>query len=260
MIVTRDPYGVRYNRRVLERSVRLTTRRGFSIFAVYLFAQVLVQMLVGVVVGTRLALETEGAADPAALAMAIQALGGPGACVAGAVAGLAVFRFLPHDPVAESARDANSRSAAYAANAWAFVAGAVLALGYIVIAMRIYPPAATLDAGPFASMARAPGTHRFLWATFAVGCAPAIEEVVFRGALFTTLTRLWGNLWSGLVVTSAFVALHASELGGYPPAMIAVAMLALLALSLRIRSGGVAAAIAAHTGYNLVIVANTFLP
>ena len=31
---------------------------------------------------------------------------------------------------------------------------------------------------------------------------------------------------------------------------------ALLALALRIRTGGVAAAIAAHTGYNLLIVAN----
>ena len=108
-------------------------------------------------------------------------------------------------------------------------------------------------------MAAAPGTHRILWAAFAVGCAPAIEEIVFRGALFTTLTRMWGAACGGLIVTSAFVALHAGELGGYPPAMFAVTALALLALGFRIRTGGVAAAIAAHTGYNLVIVANTFL-
>jgi hypothetical protein len=92
-----------------------------------------------------------------------------------------------------------------------------------------------------------------------VTCAPAIEEIVFRGAVFTALERVWGSLWGGIVVTSAFVALHASELGSYPPAMIAVTSLSLLALGLRIRSGGVAAAIAAHTGYNLVIVINSFL-
>ena len=126
-------------------------------------------------------------------------------------------------------------------------------------AKLLYPPTVALEAGPFATMAGSPGLHRALWASFAVCCAPAIEETVFRGALFSALRRAWGSLSAGIVVTSAFVALHATELGGYPPAMIAVTSLALLVLALRIRTGGVAAAIAAHTGYNLAIVINSLI-
>jgi membrane protease YdiL (CAAX protease family) len=219
-------------------------------------AQVVVQTLVGIVVGTRLALETRGTADPAALATAIQALGGPGACVSGAMAGLAVIRTLA--PRRETATSAGL-SHRFAALLWPFVAGVTLAVCYIVAAKLLYPPTAELAAGPFATMAGSPGVHRALWAGFAVCCAPAIEETVFRGALFTALRRAWGALFAGVVVTSAFVALHATELGGYPPAMIAVTSLALLALALRMRTGTVAAAIAAHTGYNLAIVINSLL-
>lgn len=248
--------------------MRLSTRRGLAVLGVYLFTQALVQTLVGVVVGTRLALATRGTADATALATAIQSLGGPGACVAGAIAGLAVLRAMPREHVIDATGrvgmpgdsvETFQRVTGFAFTMWAFAAGALLALCYIVAAMAMYPPDASSSAGPFASMAGTPGIHRFLWAAFAVTCAPAIEEVVFRGAVFTALERVWGSLWGGIVVTSAFVALHASELGSYPPAMIAVTSLSLLALGLRIRSGGVAAAIAAHTGYNLAIVANSFL-
>jgi membrane protease YdiL (CAAX protease family) len=248
--------------------VRLSTRRGLAVLGVYLFTQALVQTLVGVVVGTRLALATQGTADATALATAIQSLGGPGSCVAGAIAGLAVLRAMPRDHAIDTPGALSSPGYAVetfqpateiAFTMWAFVSGALLALCYIIAAIAMYPPEASSSAGPFASMAGTPGVHRFLWAAFAVTCAPAIEEVVFRGAVFTALERVWGALWGGIVVTSAFVALHASELGAYPPAMIAVTLLSLLALGLRIRSGGVAAAIAAHTGYNLVIVTNSFL-
>jgi membrane protease YdiL (CAAX protease family) len=250
---------------VLERSLSLSTKRSFAVFGVYLFAQLLVQALVGIVVGTRLAIETSGTADAEALAAAIQALGGPGACVSGALAGLAVLRMLPASATVSSldvpadaalARSARSRLEALL---WPFAAGVMLAVVYVTAAKLFYPPTADLNAGPFAGMAGSPGVHRALWATFAVCCAPAIEEVVFRGALFTALRRIWGGLSAGFVVTAAFVALHASELGGYPPAMIAVTSLALLALALRVRTGTVAAAIAAHAGYNLAIVINSFL-
>ena len=250
---------------MLERSVNLSTKRSFAIFGIYLFAQLLVQTLVGIVVGTRLALETSGTADAEALAAAIQALGGPGACVSGALAGLAVIRALPRalptGAVELAAQTEPSASARRRLEAvlWPFAAGVLLALCYVTAAKLLYPPTAELDAGPFAGMAGSPGIHRALWATFAVCCAPAIEEVVFRGALFTALRRLWGTISAGVVVTAAFVALHASELGGYPPAMIAVASLAVLALALRVRTGGIAAAIAAHAGYNLAIVINSFL-
>lgn len=245
---------------MLERSLNLTTKRSFAVFGVYLLTQLLVQTVVGVVVGTRLALETRGTADAEALAAAIQALGGPGACVSGALAGLAVLRMLPRvESIDALPAPALVPWKHVEAALWPFAAGVLLAVCYIVAANLYYPPTADLKAGPFAGMAGSPGLQRALWATFAVCCAPAIEEVVFRGALYTALSRLWGGISAGVVVTAAFVALHASELGGYPPAMIAVTSLALLALALRVRSGGVAAAIAAHAGYNLAIVINSFL-
>jgi membrane protease YdiL (CAAX protease family) len=237
--------------------------RAWKIFAVYLLLQALVQSILGAIIGARIAVATGGAASAEAFAMALQSLAGPGACVAGAAAGLAVLRMLPR-----AAGDDRPRSAV-SASWWAptaaremmlpAVAGMSLASAYVYIGGSFFPLDATVQAGPLASMAHTSGSRQWLWATFAILCAPAIEEILFRGVMLTALQRAWGTVCATLVVSLIFVALHAGEAAGYPPAMVAIGAVGILTLALRLRTGKIAPAIAAHAGYNLVIVANALV-
>jgi membrane protease YdiL (CAAX protease family) len=233
--------------------------RAWKIFGVYLLLQALVQTILGAVIGARIAVESGGVADAEAFAMALQSLAGPGACVAGAAAGLAVLRMLP--------RSLDERAGAGVYVSWwapaglremvlPAVAGMLLAAAYVYVGDSFYPVDATVQQGPLATMAQSPGSRQWLWATFAVLCAPAIEEILFRGVLLTALQRAWGTICAAAVVSLIFVALHAGEAAGYPPAMFAIGGVGVLTLVLRLRTGKIAPAISAHAGYNLVIVAN----
>jgi membrane protease YdiL (CAAX protease family) len=236
--------------------------RAWKIFAVYLLLQALVQSILGAVIGARIAMETGGAATAEAFAEALQALAGPGACVAGAAAGLAVLRMLPRVRD-ERARDAVNASwwgpAGLREMLLPAVVGMTLASTYVYVGDSFYPVDATVRNGPLASMAQSPGSRQWLWAAFAVLCAPAIEEILFRGVLLTALQRAWGTICAAAVVSLIFVTLHAGESAGYPPAMIAIGAVGLLTLVLRLRTGKIAPAIAAHAGYNLVIVLNALV-
>jgi len=236
--------------------------RAWKIFGVYLLLQALVQSVLGAVIGARIALESGGAADAEAFAMALQSLAGPGACVAGAAAGLAVLRMLPRrrDDGAPAAVDASWWAPA---GLWEMappaVAGMVVAAAYVHFGDAYYPLDATVQQGPLASMAQSPGSRQWLWAAFAVLCAPAVEEILFRGVMLTALQRAWGTICAAAVVSLVFVALHAGEAAGYPPAMFAIGAIGILTLTLRLRTGKIAPAISAHAGYNLVIVANALI-
>lgn len=236
--------------------------RAWKIFGVYLLLQALVQSVLGAVIGARIAVETGGAADAEAFAMALQSLAGPGACVAGAAAGLAVLRMLPR-------RRGGDTGAAVDASWWAStgiremappaIAGMLVAAAYIHFGDAYYPLDATVQHGPLAAMAQSPGSRQWLWAAFAVLCAPAVEEILFRGVLLTALQRAWGTICAAVVVSLIFVALHAGEAAGYPPAMFAIAVIGILTLVLRLRTGKIAPAISAHAGYNFVIVINALI-
>jgi len=236
--------------------------RAWKIFGVYLLLQAVVQSILGAIIGARIAVATGGAASAEAFAMALQSLAGPGACVAGAAAGLAVLRMLPR---AAAGRPKPAVSASWWAPTTAremllpVAAGMFLASAYVYIGGSFFPLDATVQAGPLASMAYAPGSRQWLWATFAVLCAPAIEEILFRGVMLTALQRAWGTVCATLVVSLIFVMLHAGEAAGYPPAMVAIGAVAILTMALRLRTGKIAPAIAAHAGYNLVIVANALV-
>jgi membrane protease YdiL (CAAX protease family) len=236
--------------------------RAWKIFGVYLLLQALVQTVLGAVIGARIAVETGSAASAEAFAMALQSLAGPGACVAGAAAGLAVLRMLPRAP--------SERAGATVSVSWwvpvrirevvfPCAVGMMLACSYVYVGGSFFPLDATVQTGPLASMAQAPGSRQWLWAAFAVLCAPAIEEILFRGVMLTALQRAWGTICASVVVSLLFVALHAGEAAGYPPAMVAIGAVGILTLALRLRTGKIAPAIAAHAGYNLVIVANALV-
>lgn len=233
-----------------------TLRRAWAVFGAYLGCQFLVQSLLGAVIGARIALESGGNAGPEAFARSLEALAGPGACVAGAIAGLAVVRMAwrprrgPDAGVVPAWLTA-TRPAELALPA---LGGILLGAAYLWGAPAVYPFDAAMSPGPLASMAESSLSRQWLWASFALLCAPAIEEILFRGVLLTALERAWGTVSAAVVVTSTFVLLHAGEAAQYPPALIAIACVGILTLALRLRSGKIAPAVSAHAGYNFVIV------
>jgi membrane protease YdiL (CAAX protease family) len=228
--------------------------RAWAILGAYLGCQLVVQTILGAIIGARIAAESGGAADAEAFATALQSLAGPGACVAGAVAGLAVLRMAWLSPRRVSVVPAWLAPAATHELVAAGLAGIALGLTYLFSAGWAFPMEATVARGPLSSMATAPASRQWLWAAFAVLCAPAIEEIMFRGVLLTSLQRAWGTLCAAAVVTAIFVMLHAGEAATYPPALVAIGAIGILTLGLRLRTGRIGPAVSAHAGYNLVIV------
>ena len=136
----------------------------------------------------------------------------------------------------------------------AFILGVVLAILYVAIASAQFPVDSAKESGPLVRIAQTPGMARLLWAVLAIGFAPLFEEFLFRGVLFAGFARSW-NVWvSSIVVTALFVLFHIGETYFFWPATISIGLMACLVLGLRIYTGCLGPAIAAHLAYNLVLV------
>lgn len=82
---------------------------------------------------------------------------------------------------------------------------------------------------------------------FAVGIAPIVEEVLFRGILLPLVSRHLGP-WAGLILTAlGFAVLH-----GDPGAFIALAIFAVALTLAYIRTGSLRVPIAMHMIFNAV--------
>jgi membrane protease YdiL (CAAX protease family) len=222
--------------------------RAFRIFFAYIAAQMFFQVFVLVATGVKLGLEGGDPNDHAAIDAALQFVAGPAAAVGATISGLLVAVMTlssPSGPVALGSADwltfGDKRQ-------WAegFGSGVALSVMYLALASFLYPPSEQVDTGPLHSLALEPGWRQILWASFAIFFAPVLEELLFRGVLF-----------SGLPVV--FVLLHYSEVAGYIPALAAISTLAVLTLRIRLRTGSIGPAIAAHFGYNLTIVAQALV-
>ena len=131
--------------------------------------------------------------------------------------------------------------------------GLVIGLGSLTIPVWMFPPSEAIEPGPLAEMAATPGFPRVAWLLMALVLAPLSEELLFRGVLLGGLTRSFGRVTGGLLVTVLFVALHVLEVFQYPPALVGITVMALAALWLRLRTSAVGPAVAAHFAYNSVI-------
>lgn len=134
----------------------------------------------------------------------------------------------------------------------AALTGLALVTAFVVAAAAL--PTRVHPMGPLASAANAGGWARVLWALLAVCIAPPTEELVFRGVLYAGLARAWRPAAAGVATTVIFVALHATEVGSYWPAWLAIATLGALALRARVATGSLLPAIALHASYNLGLV------
>ncbi len=83
--------------------------------------------------------------------------------------------------------------------------------------------------------------------------APLVEELVFRGYIYTLLERLWGVLPAVLLSGILFGSIHFSQLS---PGYFQVFLLCVVGLTfswIRARTGTVLASVLAHLGYNATI-------
>ena len=142
---------------------------------------------------------------------------------------------------------------------WGALAGGVVALLYVRVAVPLWPPNAHQELGPFTTAAAtAQGWPRALWAVTVLLMAPPLEEFIFRGALLAGLTRSFGSLSAGVLVTTIFVASHLTETYLYYPAIGAIALVGVCTLMARLQSGSLLTGIAVHGAYNLVIVVSVY--
>lgn len=128
---------------------------------------------------------------------------------------------------------------------------AAISLGVVAL----FGPGPDLEElGPLAQMALTPGLTQVIWVIVALGLAPPIEELLFRGVLYGGLHKSLGPGRAALLTTSVFVLFHITEIVYHVPSVFGIVGLAVAALWLRLRARAIGPAIAAHLGYNAVAV------
>lgn len=111
----------------------------------------------------------------------------------------------------------------------------------------------------FDALLTAPLLLQIGWVLMFVLLFPVVEEILFRGFLFTGLAQSWGPTLAGIVTTVLFVAVHMPKVLEYWPALFAVMLIGTLTVLIRICTGSLAPGIALHSTYNGVLVTAAFL-
>jgi membrane protease YdiL (CAAX protease family) len=131
-----------------------------------------------------------------------------------------------------------------------------LAIGMAVLLMfAMFPPPPDFQGGRIAAALREGGWMLLAWSVLAVAIAPPVEELLFRGVMWTGLSRSWNPWLAAIVVTLVFVALHLPDTVGYPLALAGIGAMGLTALAMRVLSGSIVPPMFLHAAYNAMIVA-----
>ncbi len=140
---------------------------------------------------------------------------------------------------------------------FAVVWGAALGVAFLAL-FAVFPPPKEFHPGAILDALNAGGWAVALWVLVAVAIAPPVEEFVFRGVMWTGLSRSWGAGAAGAVVTLVFVALHFPETRMYVPAIAAITGLGLSTLAIRALSRSLVPSVLLHASYNGVMVLSFF--
>jgi membrane protease YdiL (CAAX protease family) len=135
-------------------------------------------------------------------------------------------------------------------NAGAALAGAGLAALSLGVASVVPQPESV---GPLQKMVAASDFGLVALVLIALAVAPPVEEFLFRGVLYHGLSRRLAPWLAALIVTVIFVALHLPENWDYWPALVSIALLAVLLIGLRMRFVSLAPALVAHFAFNAVM-------
>ncbi|MFN0083833.1 MAG: lysostaphin resistance A-like protein [Blastocatellia bacterium] len=91
---------------------------------------------------------------------------------------------------------------------------------------------------------------RILVALLAVGTAPLIEEIVYRGVVYASIEGLWGRAAAFLLSAAIFAVVHVPQYWGSAAAITAILTLSLVLTGLRAWTGQLLPCVVVHTIYN----------
>jgi membrane protease YdiL (CAAX protease family) len=92
-----------------------------------------------------------------------------------------------------------------------------------------------------------------LFVFFAIVVGPLLEEIVFRGFLFTALADVFGVRVAVPVTALLFAGLHGRQLGGNLPVLALILVVGYILTRVRERSNSIVPSIIMHTTYNATL-------
>jgi membrane protease YdiL (CAAX protease family) len=103
---------------------------------------------------------------------------------------------------------------------------------------------------PFDEMLESSAANRFAAAFMATATAPLVEELVYRGILYSALQRAIGMWWSVLLVGALFTGVHVAQYYNNLGVIAAVATLGFTLTYVRARTGRILPCIVIHLVFN----------
>lgn len=238
----------------VARVPTLGPRRAFLIFLAYFATQIAVGVTIG---GSVVWFALRRGALPNALADVqngvVVAASFFGSVLSGLVALRMARRSLP-GPIRSGVLQPLGWSRASSRELWlGALAGVALAVLYLFGLNGLSAgttPAERL--GPLEAAAASGGWSRLGWAVLLILVAPPVEEFVFRGVVFTGLSRAWTQGSSAIVVTGLFLSQHWTQASG--PALVAIMLVGFATVVARVVTSSLAPAILLHASYNSCVV------
>jgi membrane protease YdiL (CAAX protease family) len=125
---------------------------------------------------------------------------------------------------------------------------AFLMIGVAILAERALPHQET-DLEKFLKMGM---SVRIMVAALAVATAPLIEEIVYRGVIFSSVEGLMGKAAAVIIVTLLFALVHVPQYWGSVASLAAILSLSFVLTLLRAWTGKLLPCVATHLVYNAI--------
>jgi membrane protease YdiL (CAAX protease family) len=97
---------------------------------------------------------------------------------------------------------------------------------------------------------RSSRTVVYFVAFMATFTAPIVEEVIYRGILYSAVQRSLGIGWAIFIVTALFAGVHFYQYWGSPGTIILIVLLSLILTLIRVRTNNLLPCIILHTIFN----------
>jgi uncharacterized protein len=131
---------------------------------------------------------------------------------------------------------------------WLISGGAFLAISVLIVSTLFPPPT---DSPLEKLLSTTPSIVMFV--VFGIALAPLLEEIIFRGFIYTLLADVYSPTVAVPVTAVLFGALHVSQLRGNLPAVFLILLVGYVLTIVRKRSNSLIPSVIMHTAYNSMI-------
>jgi membrane protease YdiL (CAAX protease family) len=104
----------------------------------------------------------------------------------------------------------------------------------------------------------------FVTAILATFTAPIVEEVIYRGILYSAFQRAIGVVWAVILVTTLFAAVHFLQYWGSPGTILLICVLSLVLTLIRVKTKNLLPCIILHFIFNgiqsVFLILQPYLP